>query len=68
MFWRSWCKKGPTPGQEIPIAPDEPDVLVGVDVVEGIGAGELATGLPSVAGWVVACGSRDGVLLAAWLQ
>ena len=43
------CEKGPTPGVEIPVIPDEPDVLDGGDVVGGVGGGGLATGLS----WVV---------------
>jgi hypothetical protein len=47
--------------------PGEPDVLDG-GVVEGVGGGDLATGSTSASGWLVVSGSRDGALLAAWLE
>ena len=60
--------RGEHPGVEIPVTPDEPDVLDANDVVEGVGGGGLATGLSGGSGWVAACGSRDSAVLAAGLQ
>ena len=46
---------GPTPGgyQETADIPDGPDVLDGGDVVEGIGAGGLATGSSGCVGYML---------------
>ena len=49
---RSGAKGGPCRGAETPDKPDEPVVLDGGDVVEGVGVVDLASGSTSASGWI----------------
>ena len=49
-IWRVVAGKGPTPGVETPLTPDEADVLDAGDGVEGYGVDGLALGLSSASG------------------